>query len=52
MKLKVSNFNMIKNADILLNGLTVIAGDNDTEKSTIGKLLFSSILIYLMLKLF
>ncbi|WP_019912471.1 AAA family ATPase [Paenibacillus sp. HW567] len=43
MKLKINNFNMISSAEIELSGLTVIAGENDTGKSTIGKLLFSAI---------
>jgi hypothetical protein len=34
---------MIKSADILVDGLTVIAGENDTGKSTVGKILFSEI---------
>jgi predicted ATPase len=43
MRVTFNNTGMIKEADILLNGLTVIAGENDTGKSTIGKLLFSII---------
>lgn len=31
----------IKKADIKLDGITVICGDNNTGKSTIGKSLFS-----------
>lgn len=34
---------MVRNAEIDLKGLVVIAGENDTGKSTIGKLLFSII---------
>lgn len=34
---------MIEEADICFDGLTVIAGENDTGKSTIGKLMFSLI---------
>ena len=40
MRLKIKNIGMISNADIKLNGLTVIAGENDTGKSTVGKILF------------
>ncbi|MCF7920349.1 MAG: ATP-binding protein [Candidatus Cloacimonetes bacterium] len=40
MRLKFSNIGIIKEADILIDGLTVIAGVNDTGKSTIGKLLY------------
>ena len=41
MKLKVNNFAKIKEADIIIDGITVIAGENNTGKSTIGKILFS-----------
>lgn len=41
MKLKISNFAMIKEAEIEIDGITVIAGHNNTGKSTIGKVLFS-----------
>lgn len=41
MRLKIQNIGMISNADILLDGLTVIAGENDTGKSTASKTLYS-----------
>ncbi|MBO8464236.1 MAG: AAA family ATPase [Firmicutes bacterium] len=41
MKLNIKNFAKIKNADILIDGITVIAGENNTGKSTVGKILFS-----------
>lgn len=41
MELKVHNFAKIKEANIKLDGITVIAGENNTGKSTIGKILFS-----------
>ena len=41
MKLHLENFAKISSADIEFNGLTVIAGDNNTGKSTIGKALYS-----------
>lgn len=41
MDITFSNFGKIKNAKIELNGLTVIAGKNDTGKSTIGKAMYS-----------
>lgn len=41
MKLTLENIGKIKNADICLNGITVIAGENNTGKSTVGKALFS-----------
>ncbi len=43
MKLHTKNIGLIKNATVQFNGLTVIAGENDTGKSTVGKVLFSII---------
>ncbi|WP_173467102.1 ATP-binding protein [Fibrobacter succinogenes] len=40
MNLNVYNFGKIKSAEIDLKGLTVIAGLNDTGKSTVGKILY------------
>lgn len=41
MNLKVDNFAKINQANIKIDGITVIAGENNTGKSTIGKILFS-----------
>lgn len=41
MKLSLRNINKIKEGVINLDGLTVIAGVNDSGKSTVGKMLFS-----------
>lgn len=41
MKLSIKNFAKIKEADIIIDGITVIAGENNTGKSTVGKILFS-----------
>lgn len=41
MKLSIKNFAKIKNADIIVDGITVIAGENNTGKSTVGKIFFS-----------
>lgn len=41
MKLRIENFAKIKEAEIQLDGITVIAGLNDTGKSTVGKVLYS-----------
>ena len=43
MRFHIENIGKIQEADIALNGLTVITGENDCGKSTIGKLLFSTI---------
>ncbi|PTY41310.1 AAA family ATPase [Brachyspira hampsonii] len=41
MELNIKNFSKIKEANIIIDGITVIAGENNTGKSTIGKILFS-----------
>lgn len=41
MLLKIENLGMIDRANIEINGITIIAGDNNTGKSTIGKALFA-----------
>lgn len=41
MRLRIHNFAKVKEADIILDGITVIAGKNDTGKSTVGKVLDS-----------
>ena len=43
MQLRLKNINKIEEATINLNGLTIVAGVNDTGKSTIGKVLFALI---------
>jgi predicted ATPase len=43
MNLVINNIGMIQSADVKLDGLTVIAGENDTGKSTVGKMLFSTV---------
>ncbi|MCB4781011.1 MAG: AAA family ATPase [Sulfurovum sp.] len=40
MELQLKNIGMIKEANVKINGLTVIAGENDTGKSTVGKIIF------------
>lgn len=42
MELNIKNFARIKEASIKLEGITVITGENNTGKSTIGKILFAS----------
>ena len=41
MKLSIRNVGKLKEADVEIKGITVIAGENNTGKSTIGKVLFS-----------
>ena len=41
MRLRIRNFAKVKEADITLDGITVIAGKNNTGKSTVGKVLDS-----------
>ena len=41
MKLTIKNFAKIEYAEFSINGLTVIAGNNNTGKSTVGKILSS-----------
>jgi len=40
MRLKISGIGKIENSEIEMNGITVIAGENDTGKSTFGKVLY------------
>ena len=40
MKLKLKNIGKINSAEIEFNGITVVAGDNNSGKSTIGKILY------------
>lgn len=41
MRIRVNNIGIIKDANIEINGITVLAGKNGTGKSTIGKCLYS-----------
>ena len=41
MKLIINNIGKLKNAKIVIDGITVITGENDTGKSTVGKVLWS-----------
>lgn len=41
MDIQVKNFGTIQDANVHIGGLTVITGENDTGKSTVGKILFS-----------
>ena len=44
MKVEIENLAKVKKANIDLNAITVIAGFNDTGKSTIGKALSAAFL--------
>ena len=41
MKLVLKNIGKIESAAVDINGITVIAGENDTGKSTVGRTLFA-----------
>lgn len=43
MEIIIKHIGPLPTAEIILEGLTVIAGENDTGKSTVGKVLFSII---------
>jgi len=43
MELNISNVGMIKDLSISIDGLSVIAGENDSGKSTVGKTIFGVI---------
>lgn len=49
MELSIRDFAKIQQADIVIDGITVIAGENNTGKSTVGKILFS-LMLYQMWK--
>lgn len=40
MQIKLKNIGKLKEADIKIDGITVIAGKNNTGKSTVGKSLY------------
>jgi predicted ATPase len=46
MKIKLEKVGIIKHAEIEFPGITVIAGENDTGKSTIGKMIYSTIIAF------
>ncbi|MBQ2431200.1 MAG: AAA family ATPase, partial [Campylobacter sp.] len=41
MKISLRNIGLIEKADVDINGITVIAGKNNTGKSTVAKSLYS-----------
>jgi predicted ATPase len=43
MKIKLQNIGIIEEADINIDGITLIAGQNDSGKSTVGKVLYALI---------
>ncbi|WP_261786455.1 AAA family ATPase [Fusobacterium nucleatum] len=45
MKLSVENVGILSKIDLEINGITVIAGENDTGKSTISKSLYAMFMV-------
>ena len=43
LRIRINDFRAIKSADIVLNGITVVAGINGCGKSTISKLLYRTV---------
>lgn len=41
MRLRIQNIGKISAADIEINGITIVAGENNTGKSTVGKTLYA-----------
>ena len=41
MEIKLHKIGIIEDSDILLNGLTVVTGENETGKTTVGKALYA-----------
>ena len=41
MKLTINNIGKLRNAEVVIDGITVITGENNTGKSTVGKILWS-----------
>lgn len=41
MKIRLKNIGFIKDSEIVLDGLTVITGKNNSGKTTVGKTLYS-----------
>ena len=51
MKLTLKNIGKIGTASVEINGITVIAGENNTGKSTVGRALFLQCLtVFVMFK--
>ncbi len=48
MKFQLKNTRIIKEAIVKIEGLSVIAGENDTGKSTVGKILFEKVREYIL----
>ncbi len=42
MELYLQNIGKITEASVRIDGISVIAGENDTGKSTVGRVLFST----------
>lgn len=50
MRLKIDHVGKIEHGDFEFRGMTVIAGNNNTGKSTVGKTLFPYLTLYMDLR--
>lgn len=50
MKLTLKNIGKIGTASVEINGITVIAGENNTGKSTVGRALLQCLTVFVMFK--
>lgn len=41
LRFQINNIGAIENADVEIDGITIIAGENNVGKSTIGKALYA-----------
>lgn len=50
MKLSLKNIGKIETASVEINGITVIAGENNTGKSTVGRRFLQYSIVFIIFK--
>lgn len=50
MKLSLKNIGKIETASVEINGITVIAGENNTGKSTVGRRFLQYLIVFIIFK--